>query len=329
MLEWGDLRYFLAISRGRTLAAAARELGVEATTVGRRIVAFERTLGARLFDRRPDGFALTRAGERILENARAVEAQMMEVERKAVGEDTRLDGTVRLATTENLAVGILVRLLAPLSEAHPALAIELLTGAQAVDLRRREADLAVRVGPGMKPSQHELVARKLVTIGMALYASESYVARFGAPREGASLEGHRLVGYGGDLRAIPTSQALGRIGAGARTVLRANSMLTVTEACAAGMGITVLPCFLGDSEPGLLRLWPEPVTGADVWVVVHPDLQRTARVRLVIDFLTAAITARAAELRGNQPRAGGGDEPPRRRAKAVRNAEARRRRGLA
>jgi DNA-binding transcriptional LysR family regulator len=319
--EWSDLRYFLAVARGGTLAAAARELRVEATTVGRRLVALEQSLGARLFDRTSDGFVLTLAGERILENARAIESQMADLVRRAAGEDERLDGTVRLATSENLAVGFLLRVLAPLHERHPGIHLEVSTGARAADLLAGEADLAVRAGPGMKPQQQSLVARKLASVGFRLYAAESYLERHGTPREGGGLAGHLVCTYGGELAQIPPATWLAELeqqqqpqppdggsargepgersnGAQARVVLTANSMLGLTQSIAAGVGLGALPCFLGDAQPTLRRVFARPLGSADVWLVVHPDLQRVARVRAVIDFLIEAISLHAETLAG-------------------------------
>jgi DNA-binding transcriptional LysR family regulator len=296
--EWSDIRYFLAVSRTGTLAGAGRELKVEATTVGRRLVAFEQALGARLFDRTTDGFVLTIAGERILENARHVEEQMLELERKACGEDAKLEGVVRLATSENLAVGFLLRVLAPIHERHPGIVLDVMTGAQPADLNKREADLAVRVGPNMRPTQQSLVAKKLVTIGMTLYASESYLERHGAPRLDQGLEGHVVCAYGGEIASIPPAAWLVDNGAKARVVLRINSMLGITRSVAAGVGLSLLPCFLGDAEPLLRRVSARPIVFSEAWLVVHPDIQRTARVRAVIDFLNEAMELHGEALRG-------------------------------
>jgi DNA-binding transcriptional LysR family regulator len=298
--EWADLRYFLAVTRAGTLAAAGRELKVEATTVGRRLVAFEQALGARLFDRTSDGYVLTIAGERILENARAIEAQMADLRRRAVGEDARVEGTVRLATSENLAVGFLLRVLAPLHERHPGICLAIETGPRAADLLAGEADLAVRVGPTMKPHQQTLVAKKLVTFGMTLYAAESYIERHGLPRAGDDLAGHLVCAYGGELALVPPAVWLTEHGAKGRVVFTMNSMLGLAQSIAAGVGVGVLPYFLGDAQPTLRRVFEEPVVSTDAWLVVHPDLQRVARVRAVIDFLSEAMALHGEALAGKR-----------------------------
>lgn len=298
MSEWSDLRYFLALAREGTLAGAARSLKCESTTVGRRIVALEQSLGARLFDRTTDGFVMTIAGERIVDHARVVETEMNAVERKAAGEDARVQGVVRLATSENLAVGFLLRVLAPLHERHPGIVLEVETGSRPADLLKREADLAVRVGPGMRPQQQSLIAKKLVTIGMTAYASASYLERHGVPRIGDGLARHVVCGYGGDIAKIPPGAWLDEHAAKARVAMRASSMLCITQSVSAGVGLSLLPCFLGDAIPGLQRLAPPPLVSTEVWLVVHPDVHKTARVRAVIDFLVEAMDLHGAALTG-------------------------------
>ena len=295
--EWSDLRYFLAVARTGTLAGAARDLKVEATTVGRRLVALEQSLGARLFDRTTDGMVLTVAGERIVGHARRAEAEIQELQTKASGDDGRIEGTVSLATSENLAVGFLSRVLAPLHERHPGIVLDLSTGARAVDLFKREADLAVRVGPNMRPQQLTLTTRRLATIGSAVYASQAYLERHGAPRSDGGFAGHVVCAYGGELARIPQAKWIEEHAAKGRIVFRANSMLALARSIEAGVGLGVLPCFLGDTLVGTRRL-TEVVAPAEVWLVVHPDVARTARVRAVIDFLVEAMDLYGTALRG-------------------------------
>jgi len=295
--EWGDLRYFLAVFRARTLAGAAKQLRVEGTTIGRRLTALERRLATRLFERTPDGFVLTAAGERVLEHATEMEAHMSAIERKATGEDRRVAGSVRLATSENFSVGFLASRLAPFLERHPALTLEIVTGTTAVDLLRGEADLALRAGPRMRPEQQSLIARKVCEAGFGVYASRAYVERHGSDtKEG--FVGHVLVGYGGALAEIGPSVWLREHASRATVALRCNSMLGATRAVAAGAGVSVLPCFLADPDPAIERLVSKPVLAHDVWLVVHPDLRTTARVRAVYDFLLELTGAEQGMLRG-------------------------------
>ena len=299
MSEWDDLRYFLAVFRARTLAGAAKQLKVEATTIGRRLTALERRLEARLFDRTPEGFVLTAAGERVLEHATEMEAHVSAIERKASGEDRKLAGSVRLATSENLSVGFLVSRLPPFLERHPALTVDVVTGTAAVDLLRGEADLALRAGPRMRPEQQSLIARKVCEAGFGVYASRAYVERHGSPVTKDGFAGHVLVGYGGALAEIGPSVWMREHAGRATVALRCNSMLGAARAVAAGTGVSVLPCFLGDPDPAMERVVSKPILSHDVWLVVHPDLRTTARVSAVYDFLVELIRVERSMLRGD------------------------------
>jgi DNA-binding transcriptional LysR family regulator len=301
--DWGDLRYFLAVFRARTLAAAGKQLRVEATTVGRRVTALERDLEARLFDRTPQGFVLTEAGERVLDHAIEMEAQVAAVERKVSGDKGKLAGGVRLATSENLSVGFLASRLQPFLDAHPTVLLDVETGTQAVDLLRREADLALRVGPRVRPEQQSLIARKLASVGLGLYASSGYLARRGHPSTKDGCAGHRVIGYCGELAEVGPSRWLRDHAHAATVALRANSMIGAARAVASGAGLGLLPCFVGDIEPGLERAIAEPVLTNDLWLVVHPELRDVARVRVLYDFLVELVRRESATLSGTRPRA--------------------------
>lgn len=298
MSEWGDLRYFLEVFRAGTLAGAAKRLRVEATTIGRRLTALERSLESRLFERTPGGFVLTAAGERVLEHATEMEAHMASIERKASGEDQKAAGVVRLATSENLSVGFLASRLAGFAERHRALTLELVTGTGAVDLLRGEADLALRVGPRMRPEQQSLIARKVGAVGLGVYASRAYLERHGEPDPKDGFAGHVLVGYGGALAEIGPNVWMREHASGATVSMRCNSMLGAARAVAVGAGVCVLPCFLADADAALQRVVPKPVLTHDLWLVVHPDLRQTARVRAVYDFLVELLRAERGTLRG-------------------------------
>jgi DNA-binding transcriptional LysR family regulator len=296
VLDWNDLRYFLAIARAGTLAGAARELRVEHTTVGRRLSAIETALGARLFTRGPDGFTLTDAGTEILPLAEEVAARIERIERCASGADARIEGTVRLTTSESMG-GYIVPRLRALRERHSALIVEVLSGNRAFDLMRGEADLAIRVRDVAEP-ELELVARTLVRAAWSLYASPSYVDRKGALEDPACLRGHDVVGFDPSLGASPGGQWIASHGAGASIVLRANSIVAALNAAIFGMGIAALPCFVADPERALVRLTTDVIGTRNVLLVVHPDLARVARVRAVMDYFVDVFERDAPLWRG-------------------------------
>ncbi len=289
MWQWDDVRFFLAISRNRSLSGAARAIRVDHATVGRRIAAFEEELGSKLFDRTPDGFALTAAGQAILNQCEAMENAAASVDRLVAGHDARLSGQVRVATTEGLAHLIIVPALVTLTEAHPQLQLEVMADPRPLNIARRHADIAVRLA---RPSDADLVCRKLGDFGLVLYASRAYLAAHGAPELSRGLAGHTSVSYLG----APSwfSEAL----AGARVVLFSNSPFVQMRAIAAGIGIGMLPCLLGDDHPELQRLWSaEPPELHPVWMIIHRDLRRVARIRLVANAIAEAFERNRPALR--------------------------------
>ena len=297
--DWNDLRHFLAIKRAGSLAGAARTLAVDQTTVGRRLAALEAALDARLFDRTPDGLALTAAGEAILSSAERVEETVLELERKIAGEDLRLQGTVRIAASEAFATRVLLPALPLLRAKHTDILLEIVTTGAVIDLARREAEIAIRLRPrGVAPAQPDLIARKLGEIAFFLYAAPAYLAKHKRPR-GADLRGHDLIGYDEDLPPIPGAVWLRDPARGGRITIRCQSIPAMAAAAAAGAGLALLPCFFGDVDPGLARVSGTVLDWAEIWLVAHPDLLRTARVRAVMDALTALMIANRARLRGD------------------------------
>jgi DNA-binding transcriptional LysR family regulator len=292
--DWNDLRYFLAIHREGSLAAAARSLRVQHSTVGRRLEMLEAALGAGLFARTPDGFVPTEAGREILPLAEEAERALAGIARRVAGRDDRLEGVVRLTASEAFS-GFLVRRLADLHARYPGLVVEVLVGNRSLDLSRGEADVALRIAA---TSQPELICKRIGDAGWSLYASDSYVARRGAPDLATDLAGHDIIGFDESLSQVPGARWLKDNAAGAHVMLRGNSIVSVLNAAIVGMGLAVLPCFLAEAEPTLRRLAPEVLGSREIWLVFHPDVARIARVRRVIDFVTEIIGAEAEVLRG-------------------------------
>jgi DNA-binding transcriptional LysR family regulator len=301
VLDWNDFRYFLAIARAGTFAGAARELGVEHTTVGRRLTALETALGTRLFIRGPEGLTLTPAGREVLPLAEELAARAQAIERRVSGQDSRVEGVVRLSVSEALS-GYFVKQTATLRDLHPGLTVEMLIGNHASDLLRGEADLAIRARPVTEP---DLVARKLVCAGWSMYASAGYVARRGSPPDPESLGGHDVIAFDDSMASTPGGSWFGAHAKGCNVALRGNSVVAVLNAAICGMGVAVIPCFLGEQEPQLRRLTPRILGARDVFLVVHPDLARVARVRAVMDFIVALFERDLALWTGVVPPASG------------------------
>ena len=285
-LAVGCVRYFLAVARAGSLSGAARVLGVGHVTVGRRITVLEKRLGATLLHRTPDGFAVTPAGDAILRQCIAMENAALDLERVAAGRDSLAAGSIRLTATEALARQVIAPAVAELRKSHPDLRIDLVVGVRSLDIARREADLAVRVG---RPSGSGLVCRKLGEVGFSLYASRAYLAEHRRPQRGKGLAGHHLITFTGTPAATGPffmNESLD----GARIALRCDNTLIQLQAAANGIGIAELACFLGDDRADLVRIWTdEPPALRSVWLVMHEDLRRSARMRLASSAIADAF----------------------------------------
>jgi DNA-binding transcriptional LysR family regulator len=290
--DWNDLKYFLSCSRAGSLAGAGRLLKVDETTVGRRLAALEHALGARLFDRTSDGFVLTSTGERLLDKAVQVEAMTLDLERQATGADVKLEGVVRVATTETLQVMFLARHLARLRASHPGIVVEMVGGLPTGNLLKRDADLAVRVGA--TPTQQSLIARRLGAFSWGLYASRTHWKRKGKARRRLSLDGQSVIGYCDELAQSSGAHWLEKHAGKATVVFRTNSILAAAQAARGGWGVAILPTFAGSENSELVRLNATPLCSTNVWLALHVDLQRNARVRAVIEHLVAGIAESAA-----------------------------------
>ena len=296
MLDWDDFRVFLSVARAGTLSAAARLLQVDQSTMSRRLAALEAAAGARLFDRTPAGYALTSAGEAVRGRVEDLESQALAIERQLLGQDARPTGQVRLAASDSFAAWFLVPRLAALHTLCPGIRLELVTGNQAVNLARREADISLRL---TKPKEPNLIARKLGQAAWAVYASSSYLQRHGKPSVRGRLRGHRVVGLDPELRGTVGARWLAKQGNLAEVPLTCNSLISQAAAVVAGLGLSPLPCVFGDREPAIERALPHAIGAHDLWLVVHPDVKSSARVRAVMDYLTELVLSEAALLAGN------------------------------
>lgn len=294
-LEWSDLRFLLAVARQGTLSGAARALKVDQSTVSRRLAALEDSLGARLVERMPGGYHLTEVGQGVREAAERIEAEAVGLERRVSGHDIRLEGLVRITVAETFGSRFVVPLLIEFHKRNPGIELEILTDSRLFSLSRREAELAIRM---MKPDDNGLFVRRLGTMRYALYASPDYLARFGEPDLATGLAGHWMIEYPEETDLVEM-RWIRRIAPKARRGLRATKLQAQLAMVLNGGGIAVLPCFLGDAEPGLRRL-TDPTTGAErgLWMAVHRDLRNVPRIRAVADFLAQEIRRRQGTLEG-------------------------------
>lgn len=291
--NWDDLRIFLAVARAGTLSGAARTLRVNHSTVFRRIGAFEEGLGVRLFERLPNGYVLTAAGEEMREGALRVEEEITGLSRKVTGQDLRLSGTVRVTTIDMLAFGLLPRHLAGFRKAYPGIALELVIGNATLNLSRREADVALRVG---NEPPETLVGRRVGKLVFAVYASVEYSELSPEP----DLALHDWIGLDSEHAAL--MRRFSAFLPGVQPVLRANSVAAALAAAQAGLGLAPLPCGLADREPDLVRVAPLPDDFTlDLWLLTHEDLRGTARIRALLDYIADALRSEADLLEGRRP----------------------------
>jgi len=285
-MNWDDARVFLAIRRAGTLRGAAALLQVDQATAGRRLAALEAALGARLFLRTPGGYVPTPAGELAGAAAERMEQAADQLQRQMQGLDEKLCGVVRVATSDTMASFYVIPALTKLREAHPDIKVVLGTSTQVTNLTRREADLAVRT---VKPTSPDLISRRLARRQLGVYASRSYLRRRGEPMQDAALQGHDVVLYDRPMGPSDGRQLCGVPTGNARVALEVNSGLMMLEAVRAGIGLGELPVQMAEGDPELVRVWPERSDRIDVWLVLHADLSRTARVRAVADAIVEAF----------------------------------------
>ncbi len=287
MLEWDDLRFFLAVHRARSHAGAARLLKVAPTTIGRRLAALEEAVGARLFARTPDGLAATAAAQALLARAERIEAEALEAERELAGADARPAGTVRVTCGDGFATYVLVPALPAFLAAYPELSVEVRADVRALDLTRGEADVALR---NFRPRERSLVAHKLGLERQGLYASAVYLARHGIPRSARELSGHDVVLYDRELDRMRTQVWLRQAAPGARAGIRCSTTTLVHAACAAGGGIALLSVGFARADPRLQRILPQLAPPPlELWAVTHGDLRASARVTAVLRWLDRLV----------------------------------------
>ncbi len=300
MFNWDDVRFFLTVHRQGNLARAGSSLKLDPTTVGRRISSLEARLGARLFDRTSHGYRLTAAGTRLLPRAERIEDEALAVERDVAGTDQRLQGRVRLSATEMLTTRFIAPRLGQFYESFPDISVELVCTNRDINLARRETDIALRLA---RPEHEDLVVKKLFTIEMGFYARPEYIEQFGMPPQSGEWTGHRMLMFA-DSR--PFRRENGWVESNvrdAKVVMRSDSVSSIYSATVGGLAVALLPCEVADQDNKLIRV---PFDGApaprSAWQAVHRDLQHSARIRAVLDFLGGLVTPRTRPSAGRPPR---------------------------
>lgn len=297
MLDWNDLRHFLAVARTGSTLAAARTLGVNQTTCARRLQALEDSIGQRLFDRTQGGRVPTEAGEALLPAAEAVEAAARAFEELAMNKQRALTGALRVTCSETLANVAVIPALVEFNQLYPDIEVDVVTSDRFLDLVAGEADIAIRAmsDPQFEPG---LVIRKLMDTGWALYCSPDYAARRGRPEGLDDLKGHLLVGGSGEL-SEPWFRLVEERTVGAEVRSRASSLTNLFTAVKAGLGVATLPMEAAEGDPGLVRCGESlPEFKASVWLVAPERLRDHPRARAFMDFVTSYLAATRRKDRG-------------------------------
>ena len=295
-MQWDDLQYVLAVADAGSLAGAAQVLRVNRTTVLRRINAFERTHGVRLFERVPSGYVLTANGRDLLAAARALENTILTLERKIAGEDQRAEGIVHLTTTDTLLASILPVHLTAFRREHPGIILDVAVSNTLLNLAKRDADIAIR--PVIEPPE-TLTGRRVCAVAFAVYASSDYASAITAK---TSLANQAWLAPSAALAHTSVARWMNDVVPHTARVSTFDSLLTMKDMCAAGAGLAALPCYLGDTDPRLKRVRPpiKEMTTA-LWVLTHPDLVRAARYRLSLKFMAEALATERPLIEGHRP----------------------------
>ena len=291
MLNWDDLKFFLAVSRAGSVRAAAEELKVNHATVSRRINSFESSLGKRLFERTSRGYVRTRLGDEIYNEASYLEERLSSVERRILGKDEQLCGDIRVTMSDLIAQELLLEGCAKFCQQYPEVELDIVDSNKLLNLANREADVAFRI---VKEPPDYLIGRKLAVLHRACYMAKQNLPLL---KQEGWLEQQNWIGW--------TDKQRRPIGKIAREYPRFSSKHKIANgklqalATRYGMGIGILPCFIGDIDPELVRIPPYTSEAKyDLWVLSHPDLRKNAKIQTFVRFMTAFVQGKQALLEG-------------------------------
>jgi len=282
-MNWDDLRYFLAVARQKTLSSAGKKLGVDGTTVGRRILRLEESLGSSLFEIAANGHLLTSRGEELMRHAEDAERAIISANDALTGEKSRFSGTVRLSLSEGFASWVLSQKLREFSELHPEIFLEIVMTNGFLSPSKREADIAIMLA---RPTRGPLIAQKLSDYGLGLYAAKGFVRVKGKPEKLEDLRKFPLIGYITDFIYADELRYLSEIDPALVPQTCSTSINMQRSMCAQGLGLAILPHFMVRNDPSIMHILPEEIAiRRSFWIVVHRDLRNVGRIKAVIDWL--------------------------------------------
>ena len=291
-MDWDDLKLFLAVARAESLSGAGKALRVDPATVGRRVARLEEALGARLFAKSPQGYALTEAGARILAHAEAAELAVTGAAEELRGQDQGLTGQIRIGAPDGCANYLLPQVLAQICDANPGLEVQIVALPRVFNLSKREADMAIAVS---RPATGRLTVQKLTDYSLSLAAARDYLAAHPPITRPEDLNGHRIIGYIADMIFDKELDYLGQMGL-TDVPLASNSVSVQRNWLRHGAGVGVVHDFARPSAPELGRILPEIRLTRSFWLIRHADDGRVARLNRFADQLAAGIKKEVARL---------------------------------
>ena len=294
MLSWDDFRYVKAIADTRSLGGAAELLGVNHSTVFRRLGQIEQQLGSRLFERGRAGYAPTACGEQMVELAERMGEDIVAFERKATGQDLRPSGELRITTSDVVLLHLLGDVLIGFRRAYPEIVLDIVVSNQRLNLSKRDADVAVRA---TYHNPDPLAGSNVARIAWAVFGPAALAAQGFDPATDARL--HNWVAFNDPIAIARATRWLKENASEKRIVYKVNTMAGLAQAAAGGVGLALLPCYIGTAVEGLTQLSPPlPELEGELWLLAHPDLRNTARVRAFLDFCAEAIARRRRMIEG-------------------------------
>lgn len=300
MNDWDDLRFVLAVARAGSALRAARALNVNQTTVTRRIAQFEERLGAELFESRQTGQALTPLGELVAAGAERIEAEALALQSAIDARLRVVSGAVRFTSPDVYADRIVAPFLRSFRQHYPGITVEVIAADRQLDIARGEADVALRATP--RPEGTGIVAQRLPDTRWGPYCSRAYAEERGLPANVDEINSHAIVVLENNISKAQPFRWLPKVAGNATVSARSNSLINSLFAVKAGLGIGMLPCFVGDTEADLVRCMP-PIRELDakVWLIVREDIKQAPHVRAFVDSLSAHMATLRGQLLGEKP----------------------------
>lgn len=294
-MNWDDMKLFLAVARSGSISGGAKQLGVQHSTVSRRLRSMEEKMGTRLIERKRSGYELTLAGEQIKQSAIHMEREMLSVNETLPGKDANLVGPLRVSAINNMASSVLMPIFARFSENHPQVELHVAVSNMDVSLAQREADIAIRL---TNSPTDTLIGKRMLTVASAIYGKREYLERI-------NLQACEPKWIGVSCCQFHKTWTKQSCNHQAHSFYSDDTLLTLS-AIREGLGVSYLPCFMGDADPLLQRFSdPDPQHHLGLWILLHPDLKRTARVLTFKDYMINNIQEKRDLFEGRLPQSDG------------------------